>query len=258
MGPFIASEALAAGRVSRYELAADHRRLLPDVDAPKRARLCLDDRIEAAWLWSRRTGIVTGLAASALHGAGWVDPQTAIELNLAHNKTPAGIIVRRETLLDREIGRIRGMTVTTVERTAFDLARRGPFGTALQRLDPVARAAPFETVDVVVVLDAHPRLRGRRRVPRLLDLVDPRPRTQIPVIAADGYRRYFPDMGWEEFMVAVEYDGEQHRSDRVQYRGDSGRSEYLDGLGWRRIRVLAGDRRDDIVRRVAGAGVPLG
>ena len=54
MGPFIASEALAAGRVSRYELAADHRRLLPDVDAPKRARLCLDDRIEAAWLWSRR------------------------------------------------------------------------------------------------------------------------------------------------------------------------------------------------------------
>lgn len=278
MGPFIASEALAAGRVSRYELAADHRRLLPDVYVPKRARLCLDDRIEAAWLWSRRRGIITGLAASALHGASWVDPQTAIELNLAHNKTPDGIIVRRETLLEREIAGIRGMTVTTVERTAFDLARRGPFATALQRLDALARATHFKPDDVVAVLDAHPRLRGRRRVSRLLDLVDggaqspketwlrlllieagfPRPRTQIPVIAADGYRRYFLDMGWEEFMVAVEYDGEQHRTDSVQYRGDIARSEYLDGLGWRRIRVLAGDRRDDIVRRVAGAGVPLG
>jgi len=56
-------------------------------------------------------------------------------------------------------------------------------------------------------------------------------------------------------MVAVEYDGEQHRTDAVQFRNDITRSEYVDGLGWRRIRVLAGDRRDEIVRRVERAGV---
>lgn len=128
----------------------------------------------------------------------------------------------------------------------------------------------------MAVLDAHPYVRGRTRVPRLLDLVDagaqspketwlrlllmeagfPRPRTQIPVPAPDGYPLYFLDMGWEEFMVAVEYDGEQHRTDIVQYRHDVVRAEYVDSIGWRRIRVLAGDRRDDIIRRVERAGVP--
>lgn len=57
-------------------------------------------------------------------------------------------------------------------------------------------------------------------------------------------------------MVAVEYDGEQHRTDSGQFRSDVLRAEYLDGLGWRRLRVQAGDRRADIVRRVERAGVP--
>lgn len=84
----------------------------------------------------------------------------------------------------------------------------------------------------------------------LVDAGFPRPQTQIPVLAPDGYPRYFLDMGWTDLMVAVEYDGEQHRVDTSQYRGDVARSEYLESLGWRRIRVVAGDRAADIVRRV--------
>lgn len=272
----IGSEALAAGRVSRYQLTADFRRLLPDVYAPKRMQLTIEHRIAAAWLWARRQGVVTGWAASALHGARWVDPEAAIELNLPHNKSPAGIITRRDSLFDDEVTLVAGMTVTTVERTAFDLARRGPFGTALQRLDALARATGFQIRDVTAVLDVHPYVRGRTRVPRLLDLVDPgaqspketwlrlllieagfpRPRTQIPVPAPDGYPLYFLDMGWQDYMVAAEYDGEQHRTDVRQYRHDVARAEYVDSIGWRRIRVLAGDRSTDIIRRVERAGVP--
>ena len=186
------------------------------------------------------------------------------------------MITRRDTLLTAEVTRVRGMPVTTAERTAFDLARRGPAGLAVQRLDALARATGFTTGDVTAVLDAHPGVRGRRRVPDLLDLVDagaqspketwlrlllieagfPRPRTQIPVPAPDGYPRYFLDMGWKEHMVAAEYDGEQHRTDSRQFRGDVTRAEYIDSMGWRRIRVLAGDHRNDIVRRVERAGVP--
>lgn len=171
---------------------------------------------------------------------------------------------------------MRGIAVTTVARTAFDLARRGPTGTAVERLDALARATGFRVADVTAVLDAHPHVRGRRRVRRLLDLVDPgaqspretwlrlllidagfpRPRTQIPVLTPSGYPRYFLDMGWEEFAVAAEYDGEHHRTDRRQYRGDVARAEYIDRLGWRRVRVLAGDLPADIVRRVEQAGVP--
>ena len=182
----------------------------------------------------------------------------------------------RDTLLDGEVVTLDGIPATSLERTAFDLARRGPRGVALERLDALARGKPFGRDGVLAVLDAHPGVRGRRRVPGLLRFVDagaqspketwlrlvlieagfPRPQTQIPVFTPDGYPRYYLDMGWPEFMVAVEYDGEQHRTDPVQYRNDVLRSEYIDGLGWRRIRVLAGHRREDVVARVANSGVP--
>lgn len=273
---FIGSEALAEGTVTRYDLTRDYRRLLPDVYAPKRVALTLDDRIVAAWLWSRRGAVVTGAAASALHQAKWVADTIPIELDFANTRPPRGVITRTETLLDDEITTRRGLSVTSVQRTAFDLARRGPAGLAVERLDALARATHFKPADVMTVAEAHPNVRGRRRVPDLLDLVDdgaqspketwlrlllmaagfPRPKTQIPVLGADGYPRYYLDMGWRHHMVAVEYDGQQHRTDPLQYRGDVTRSEYLTGMRWRRIAVLAGDRRQDIIARVASAGVP--
>ena len=56
------------------------------------------------------------------------------------------------------------------------------------------------------------------------------PQTQIPVTSADGRRQYYLDMGWEEMMLALEYDGEQHRLDPIQYRYDIQRSEDLSEL----------------------------
>lgn len=276
VGVVIGTEALAAGEVTRYALSADFRRLLPGVYAPRRMQLTLADRITAAWLWSRRDGVIMGSAAAAMHGAAWVDRDIPIEMNLARDKSPAGIIVRRDALCDDEVVRRGGIAVTTVARTAFDLARHGSIGGALERLDALARARPFSADDVLAVRDRHPRVRGRRRVPAVLDLIDagaqspketwlrlllidagfPRPQTQIPVRDHDGVPMYYLDMGWEEFMVAAEYDGQQHRTDTRQYGRDVLRSEYLDSLGWRRVRVLAGHRRDDIVRRVSRAGVP--
>lgn len=272
-GVFVGTEALAAGRVTRHQLTTAYRRLLPDVYAPKRAELTLRDRTVAAWLWSRRRGVVTGPAASALHGAKWVADGTPIDLNLANGKPPTGVITRNETLLDDEVTHLLGMRVTTVERTAFDLARRGSVEVAVERLDALARAAGFKTDDVLDVARRHRKVRGLCRVAALLDMVDdgaqspketwlrllltdagfPKPQTQIPVLGVDGYPRYYLDMGWREAMVAVEYDGEQHRVDRDQFRRDVTRGEYIDGLGWRRVRVLAGDRRVDIVARVRRA-----
>lgn len=276
MHVFRAGEALAAGEVTRHGLAAHHRRLLPGVWTPRGQAPSLQDRIAAAWLWSERQGIACGLAASAMHGARWVADDIPIEVNIARHKSPPGVVVGRDTLLPGEVTTVGGIAVTTVARTAFDLARRGPRGVAVERLDALARATRFAPEHVLAVFDAHPGLRGRRRVPGLLRFVDagaqspketwlrlvlieagfPCPQTQIPVPAPDGYPRYFLDMGWPEYMVAVEYDGEQHRTDPVQYRNDVLRSEYIDGLGWRRIRVLAGHRRDDIVARVVATGVP--
>lgn len=81
----------------------------------------------------------------------------------------------------------------------------------------------------------------------------PRPHTQIPVLSADGWRRYYLDMGWLDVMIAVEYDGEQHRVDDSQYARDIRRSEDLRELDWLVIRVIKGDREFDIRARIARA-----
>jgi hypothetical protein len=169
---FIAGEALAAGRVTRHQLALEHRRVLPDVYAPKRVQLSLDDRITAAWLWSRRRGVVVGAAASAMHGARWVGADVPIELNLPNNKPPAGVVTRNDTLLADEVVQLRGVPVTTPPRTAFNLARRGPVGKAVARLDALARATHFAGDEVLAVAARHLRVRGRRRVPDVLAMVD--------------------------------------------------------------------------------------
>jgi very-short-patch-repair endonuclease len=80
----------------------------------------------------------------------------------------------------------------------------------------------------------------------------PRPRTQIPVVV-DGYVKYYLDMGWENVKVAVEYDGDQHRTDRAQFAKDVVRLEELADLGWMVVRVVAGTSPAEVVRRVRRA-----
>ena len=80
----------------------------------------------------------------------------------------------------------------------------------------------------------------------------PRPETQIPV--NDGWRLVgVLDMGWERYKVGVEYDGEHHRTDRRQYARDQWRLRRLDELGWIVVRVIVGDKPEDVVRRVRAA-----
>lgn len=118
----------------------------------------------------------------------------------------------------------------------------------------------------------YPGARGLRRLKAVLPLVDsgaqspresrlrlllvdaglPAPATQIPVV--DGYRVVaLLDMGWEEVKVAVEYDGDQHRSDRQQYVKDIRRLAALESRGWIVIRVIAEDHSADVVNRVRNA-----
>lgn len=268
---FVGSEALAAGRVNRYQLANTHQRLFPDVYAPRGA-LTLLDRTEAAWLWSGRQATVTGRAAAVLHGARWVDPDIPIELNFTNNRCPRGIVTRRETLLASELTHRGGLPVTTITRTAFDLARRATGRRGIADLDALANATRFRDSDVLEIADAHPHLRGVRRVPSVLSAVDagaqspqetylrlhlvnagfPRPTTQIPVARPCG-RRYFLDMGWPDIKVAVEYDGEHHRTSRTAYTIDVERQDYLISLGWIVVRVLADHRRADVISRVQRA-----
>lgn len=88
-----------------------------------------------------------------------------------------------------------------------------------------------------------------------LDLIDagfPRPQTQIPVARPNG-RWYYLDMGWPEIRVAVEYDGEHHRTSRTAYTIDVERQDYLIAIGWIVVRVLADHWRTDVISRAQRA-----
>src|SRR6185312_6318228 len=271
--PFIGSEELASGRLSRHQLRAAYRAVFPNVYVPKHAELPLELRIRAAWLWSRRTAIIGGAAAAALHGAEWIPDNVPVELIHTNTHPPEGVLTRRETLCPGETQARHGLAVTTPERTAFDIGRRGAVRSAVVRLDALARATGFKVDDVLRVAAAHPRSPGLRRLEAALDLVDPgaqspresylrlllidaglpRPQTQIPVLGADGIPVAYLDLGWAEWLVAVEYDGDHHRIDRRQFTKDIRRMEMLEEMGWVVIRVVAEDHPAGIIRRVRKA-----
>jgi len=83
------------------------------------------------------------LAASDLHGSKWVDDDVPAELIYSNARGPEGVVTRDELLFEEEIQRLNGLSVTTPERTAFDLGRRDRIGRVVDRLDALARATDF-------------------------------------------------------------------------------------------------------------------
>jgi hypothetical protein len=271
-GVLIGSEAVARGDVTRHELHRWYVPVYPGVYALRGQQLSLRHRTEGAWLWSRRRATVAGVAASALHGARWVDAGIPIELIWSNTRPPPRIVAREQSLADDETTRVAGLPVTTPARTAYDLGRYLPRGQAVARLDALMRATPYSNEDVLLLAKRYPSARGVRRLRSALPLVDggasspketwlrlllidaglPAPTTQIPVV--DGYSALaFLDMGWREFGVAAEYDGDHHRSDRPQYVKDQWRLRKLAELGWMIVRVIAEDKPQDVVGRVRRA-----
>jgi hypothetical protein len=53
-----------------------------------------------------------------------------------------------------------------------------------------------------------------------------------------------PDFAWPERKVLVEYDGDHHRTDRVQWQRDVARRRLMQEAGWRVIVITA----DDVLR----------
>jgi very-short-patch-repair endonuclease len=271
--PFIGSEAVTSGVTTHNELRRRYRRVFRDVYVSDGTDLTPAVRAKAGWLWSRRRGVVAGFSASALYGSKWVDASQPAELIHDNRHRLPGIRVWGDRLEPDEVRLIDGIPVTTPPRTALDLACWYPTMTAVPAVDALARACELKLADVDVLIERYPGRRGLQRARESLELVDagaqspkeswlrviliqaglPRPQTQIPVYSEFGDVIAYLDMGWEDAKVAVEYDGDHHRSDRSQYSWDIRRLEILERRGWIVIRVLATDRPADIIRRVRAA-----
>ncbi|OBJ55956.1 endonuclease domain-containing protein [Mycobacterium sp. 1423905.2] len=271
--PFIGSEVVAAGELTKADLATRYRRLFPDVYVARQVAVTAETRAKAGWLWSGRRGVVAGFSAAALHGSRWVDDAQVVDLLHDNRRRPAGVQTHRDRFEDDEVDVLAGMPVTSRVRTALDLGCWLPTTSAVAAIDALARATDLKAADVELLSLRYPGRRGIVRARRAVDLFDagaqspkeswlriilvqaglPRPQTQIPVRDEFGQEFAYLDMGWPHVKVAVEYDGEQHRTDQRQYQWDSRRREKLERLGWIVIRVLAGDRPAEIVGRVREA-----
>ena len=134
-------------------------------------------------------------------------------------------------------------------------------------------ASPFEIEGVLLMAKRYGRARGVRQVRECLPLVDggaaspreswlrmlfidaglPRPTTQIVVVDDRGRVVKVFDMGWEEFQVAAEYDGDHHRTNRKVYVKDIRAMATVQRMGWLVNRVIKEDRENEIIDRARTA-----
>lgn len=233
------------------------------------------DRAYAAWLWSGRSATPAGLSAAAMHGSRWLPHDHAAELTRMRSALAPGIRIHREALLDDEASLVQSIDCTTVARTVHDMGRRIPGDEAIIRIDALLNATRCS--------GGRRRRRGPssrrpgiRRLRQVMALVDggaespqetrtrlvlirsgaPALQTQIPIRSASGRVVRRIDMGWPEYRVGVEYDGEQHWTDPVSHAEDIARLDFLVEQGWIIIRVSARHLRDapeDIWRRAEQA-----
>nr|WP_090274448.1 DUF559 domain-containing protein [Mycolicibacterium komanii] len=274
--PFVGTEALAAGLVNRYQLSTRYDAVFRNVYVPHGQVLTPMENARAAWLWSRRTATVVAVSAAAVHGTKWIDTRLPAELNQRSQHKTKGIVLHNDTLAPDETCTVRGLPVTTAARTAFDLGRRYGRTLAIIRVDALLHATSLQLSDVDALIERHRGARGLRQLRDVLLLADPgaespqetrtrlvltdaglRPsRTQINVYDAYGVHVGRIDMGWPEWKVGVEYDGEQHWTNPRIRAADIDRQARLEALGWRIIRVSAEMLRyrpHTIVERTASA-----
>jgi very-short-patch-repair endonuclease len=219
--------------------------------------------------------VVVGHSAAALLGSKWIPPELPAELARIRTPAPPGIVVHSGELATDETRYAGGITCTATPRTAYDLGRRLPLDTSIIRIDALLNATGRTIDDVAKIAARYPGARNIRRLRSVLALVDAgaespqETKTRLLLVRAGltpivtqirvGNRRI--DMGWPEYKVGVEYDGEQHWTNPDDYAKDVERLEFLAAQGWIIVRVSSRQLRFNpahVVERVRRALVSRG
>lgn len=240
-----------------------------DVIVERTCQLELRTRAAAAMLMGGNRAVLTSHTAAALFGCtaaslgrvhvlvGYDRPlRPTVDIAVHHGDYDEGDVV----LLDR-------LRVYALECTLTELLCRASRDTALACVDQALALTPPESRAEIRAEVAH-RIakrrdnRGRRRAEILLDLATglaespaeswlllrlfdaglPIPAQQVPVADVDGNVLYRLDFAWEEFRVALEYDGFAAHVGRSLR--DAAREADLRRLGWTVIRATAADLKD--------------
>jgi len=272
----VGTEAVATGFLTRRDLRRRYTKVHRNVYSRAGVELTAVDRARAAWLWSGRRATLVGHSAAALLGSKWIPADLPAEVAHSRRGVPNGIALHSKCIRKDELCTVDGMQCTTAARTAYDLGRRLPMEMAVIRIDALLNATRCSIAEVELIAARYPGARGVRGLRSALDLADsgaespqetrlrlllvrsglPRPVTQIPVADDRGRVRRRIDMGWPQWMVGVQYDGEQHFDNPRDYAKDIVRLEFLAEKGWTIVRVSSRQLRYErpaIVARVRRA-----
>jgi hypothetical protein len=133
MQPFLRSEALRRGALTRSQLRTRYRPVFRDVYIPKDAELTAAGKARAAWLSTGAT--LCGQSAAAALGTKWLDAAAPAEIVRADRRGQPGIVAHSYELAGGEVRTVAGMRVTTAARTGFDIGRGLPTANAVPLLD---------------------------------------------------------------------------------------------------------------------------
>jgi hypothetical protein len=155
-----------------------------------------------------------------------------------------------------------GLRVTSGARTWADHGVRLELDDLVVLGDAVLRHGWADQAALTAAA-AVPGRRGARRLRTALGLLEPRTDSPMetrlrllvvrsglprPVagrdVVVDGSWLARPDLSWPALRIAVEYDGDHHRTDRTQWQRDIARRRLLEDAGWTLVVVTS----DDVLR----------
>jgi very-short-patch-repair endonuclease len=167
-----------------------------------------------------------------------------------------GLALHRDALLRRDVQTIRGVQVTTHRRAAYDLGRWcEELVEAVVAVDRLSNKGGFAPDEVLRIAERYPRARGRKRLPRVVELADRRagspmetrlrmvlvlrglPRPEVQWVVQDARRRraVWLDLAYPEYKIGIEFEGEEHLKPERVLRDISRGTDLLDD-GWRLYR----------------------
>ena len=218
----------------------------------------VESRWMAAVLAHGRHAVLSHRSAGQLWG---LCPRSSIAPEITvpgSRKTKKGIVAHRGTLLRSEVVWVRGIPVTSVPRTMFDLAATRSEREVERAWNEMEVRGHRDTLSVPRLLERYPGRRGSLVLARLaqskeapvgitrndleeafLALVDryelPRPRMNAHLAVRDRF--YEIDCLWEGRRVAIELDGGAVHKTAKAFEDDRERDRILTAEGFTTARV---------------------
>jgi len=276
-GPFTIAEAREAGLRRWHLKGVTWTRLSRGTYVSKRLANDPIRKLEAARNRLPADSAFSGLTAAWLHEMD-VPPCSPIEATVPKAcgvSSRAGILVHRSQLTG-DVVQVRGLRATSIPRTLADLCARLSTVEAVVLVDAALHGRRIQLHDLSAWAATRSRRRGITNLRRVIGLAEPaaespmesrlrillvmaglpRPKSQVAIHDAFGRFAGRPDLYYESHRLAIEYDGNLHRTALVQ---DNRRQNRLLNTGVRLLRFTAADVLDNpgsVVAQVRNALVP--